>query len=109
MKLKKRYISLVCMCSLTLSSCDSFLEEKPLDQKDSNQFWQTQADAETGVNALYFAVYLICIIRGEVGLPKLLSGEVLSPVCMLINVKTVSLQMHQRAVTLILRLSTIKP
>lgn len=109
MKLKKRYISLVCMCSLALSSCDSFLEEKPLDQKDSNQFWQTQADAETGVNALYFGGVPYLHNTGEVGLPKLLSGEVLSPVCMLINVKTVSLQMHQRAVTLILRLSTIKP
>lgn len=54
MKLKKRYISLLCICSLAMSSCDSFLEEKPLDQKDSNQFWQTAADAETGVNALYF-------------------------------------------------------
>lgn len=54
MKLKKKYISLICLCSLAMSSCDSFLEEKPLDMKDSNQFWQTQADAETGVNALYF-------------------------------------------------------
>ena len=54
MKLKKKYISLLCMCSLAMSSCDSFLEEKPLDQKDSNQFWQTASDAETGVNALYF-------------------------------------------------------
>ena len=44
MKLKKKYISLLCMCSLAMSSCDSFLEEKPLDQKDSNQFWQTASD-----------------------------------------------------------------
>ena len=37
-----------------LTSCDTFLEEKPLDQKASNEFWQTKNDAETGVAALYF-------------------------------------------------------
>ena len=37
-----------------LTSCDTFLEEKPLDQKASDEFWQTKNDAETGVAALYF-------------------------------------------------------
>ena len=37
-----------------LTSCDEFLEEKPLDQKSSSQFWQSKEDAQTGVDALYF-------------------------------------------------------
>lgn len=36
------------------TSCDSFLEEKPLDMKDSQEFWKTKNDAETGVAALYY-------------------------------------------------------
>ena len=52
--MKRFYISALCLFSFALSSCDSFLEEKPLDQKSSNEFWQTQADAESAVNALYF-------------------------------------------------------
>jgi hypothetical protein len=39
---------------LTMSSCDSFLEENPLDEKTTIQFWKTESDAKTGVNALYF-------------------------------------------------------
>jgi hypothetical protein len=37
-----------------VSSCNEFLEEKPLDAKSSNQFWQSEADALSAVNALYF-------------------------------------------------------
>ncbi len=56
MKLLKVYISVFCMCSLSvlLNSCDDFLKEEPLDMKSSDQFWKTKADAESGVNALYF-------------------------------------------------------
>lgn len=54
MKFSKIYISALCMLSLSLNSCDSFLEEEPLDKKGSEQFWQTVQDAETAVNALYF-------------------------------------------------------
>lgn len=56
MKLNNIYISIFCMITLSLvmSSCDGFLEEKPLDEKDSNQFWKTEADAKSAVNALYF-------------------------------------------------------
>ncbi len=56
MKLSKINSFLFCMfvCSLFMSSCDSFLEEKPLDAKSSNQFWATESDAQTAVNALYF-------------------------------------------------------
>ena len=56
MKLLKVYISAFCMCSLSLllNSCDNFLKEEPLDMKSSDQFWKTKADAESGVNALYF-------------------------------------------------------
>lgn len=55
MKLYK-YISILCIVafSLWMSSCNSFLEENPLDEKTSGQFWRTPADAQTGVNALYF-------------------------------------------------------
>lgn len=53
---KHKYISLFCMFTLSLliSSCDSFLDEEPLNKKSSDQFWKTKADAESGVNALYF-------------------------------------------------------
>lgn len=55
MKLSK-YILIPGIVALTLSmnSCDKFLDEEPLDEKTSNQFWQTPADAESAVNALYF-------------------------------------------------------
>jgi hypothetical protein len=56
MKATKTYLSMLCLFTLTgvISSCNDFLEEKPLDAKSSNQFWQTEADAESAVNALYF-------------------------------------------------------
>ena len=56
MKLHKIYISIFCMITLSLlmSSCDDFLKEEPLDQKTAGQFWKTEADAQTAVNALYF-------------------------------------------------------
>jgi len=56
MKLQKIYLGLICLItsSLLLSSCDDFLEEKPLDMKVSSQFWKTAADAESAVNGLYF-------------------------------------------------------
>ena len=41
--------------AFTLTSCDSFLEEKPEDMKTQNQNWQKPADALTGVNATYNA------------------------------------------------------
>jgi len=40
--------------ALVMSSCESFLEENPLDEKTTGQFWKTESDARTGVNALYF-------------------------------------------------------
>jgi hypothetical protein len=40
--------------SLLMSSCNDFLEEKALDSKSSNEFWVTEADAQSAVNALYF-------------------------------------------------------
>lgn len=54
MKFSKIYISALCMLSLSLNSCDAFLEEEPLHMKGSEQFWKTKTDAETAVNALYF-------------------------------------------------------
>jgi hypothetical protein len=42
------------MLALVTSSCEDFLEEKPLDSKTSNQFWATESDALSAVNALYF-------------------------------------------------------
>lgn len=56
MKLHKLYkftFSLIIM-ALVMSSCDSFLEENPLDEKTTGQFWKTESDAKTAVNALYF-------------------------------------------------------
>lgn len=56
MKLHKIYISIFCMITLSLvmSSCDGFLKEEPLDEKTAGQFWKTESDAKTAVNALYF-------------------------------------------------------
>ncbi len=56
MKLHKIYISIFCMITLSfvMSSCDGFLKEEPLDEKTAGQFWKTESDAKTAVNALYF-------------------------------------------------------
>lgn len=56
MKLYKIYKPIFCVIALSLAmiSCESFLEENPLDEKTSGQFWKTESDAITGVNALYF-------------------------------------------------------
>lgn len=56
MQLHKIYKSIFCMIALSLvmSSCEGFLDENPLDEKTTGQFWKTESDAQTGVNALYF-------------------------------------------------------
>lgn len=56
MQLHKIYKSIFCMIALSLvmSSCEGFLDENPLDEKTAGQFWKTESDAQTGVNALYF-------------------------------------------------------
>ena len=54
MKLNKLSLIALVGLTLTLESCNNFLEENPLDQKSSEQFWKTKADAESGVNALYY-------------------------------------------------------
>ena len=56
MKLQYIFKSIVCVITfaLVLSSCESFLGEDPLDEKTTGQFWKTESDAVTGVNALYF-------------------------------------------------------
>ncbi len=56
MKLHKIYLSIMCMITLSLvtSSCTDFLTENPLDEKTTGQFWRTESDAQTAVNALYF-------------------------------------------------------
>ena len=102
MKLLKVYISAFCMCSLSvlLNSCDDFLKEEPLDMKSSDQFWKTKADAESGVNALYFG-----------GVPYLLitrqCGVVFCPDCTLISVRIEHLLRHTKGVTSILSLLMI--
>ncbi len=56
MKLYKFHIFVVCMltAALAITSCSDFLDENPKDEKSTDQFWKTRADAETGVNGLYF-------------------------------------------------------
>ncbi|WEK34160.1 MAG: RagB/SusD family nutrient uptake outer membrane protein [Candidatus Pseudobacter hemicellulosilyticus] len=56
MKLHTTYKALCCILavSLSLSSCDKFLEENPYDTKIAGQFWKTAADAQSAVNGLYF-------------------------------------------------------
>lgn len=53
---KSKYIFFLgtLMAMLPFTSCDDFLEEKPLDEKSSNEFWKTKEDAESAVSALYF-------------------------------------------------------
>lgn len=47
-------ISIILISTLVLSSCDSFLDEKPKAEKSTDQFWKSPADAKSAVNALYF-------------------------------------------------------
>ena len=106
MKLLKVYISAFCMCSLSLllNSCDNFLKEEPLDMKSSDQFWKTKADAESGVNALYFGgvPYLHNTDVGVAGLLKRPCGVVSYPDCMLRSVRTEHLLLHPKGVISIL-------
>ncbi|MGL5980064.1 MAG: RagB/SusD family nutrient uptake outer membrane protein [Phocaeicola sp.] len=53
MKLRKLYIYVFCGITLSMSSCEGFLREDPLDRKVDENYWKTKADAEAGVNALY--------------------------------------------------------
>lgn len=47
-------LAIISALSLDLASCNSFLDEDPKDMKPAEQFWQTEEDAQTGVDALYF-------------------------------------------------------
>lgn len=51
---KLKYIFMLGALMATLTSCNDFLEEKPLDEKTADQFWKTAEDAESAVSALYF-------------------------------------------------------
>lgn len=53
---KHKYILMlgVLVAAFSFSSCDSFLDEDPKDIKPSNKFWKTKADAQSGVDALYY-------------------------------------------------------
>lgn len=55
MKIYKVYLSILCMfIILLMNSCNSFLNEDPLNKKTADRFWRTPSDAESAVNALYF-------------------------------------------------------
>ena len=49
----KQYIVLILISAMTFSGCSDFLDRNPLSQASENTFWQTEADALAGVNALY--------------------------------------------------------
>lgn len=51
--MKQYSITFLLAYALTLGSCSDFLDRDPLSQASENTFWQTEADAQTGVNALY--------------------------------------------------------
>ncbi|MCH3994718.1 MAG: RagB/SusD family nutrient uptake outer membrane protein [Prevotella sp.] len=53
---KSKYILALVLLSLiaVVSSCNGFLDENPKDEKVADKFWKTEADAESGVNALYY-------------------------------------------------------
>ena len=46
-------IILLVASTFVLGSCSDFLDREPLSQASETTFWQTEADAEAGVNALY--------------------------------------------------------
>lgn len=58
MKLQKiftaAFLGLATSSLFTMSSCNDFLKENPLDTKVSSQFWKTRSDAKSAVNGLYF-------------------------------------------------------
>ena len=51
--MKQYSITFLLASALTLGSCSDFLDRDPLSQASENTFWQTEADAQTGVSALY--------------------------------------------------------
>lgn len=51
--MKQYSIYIILASVLTLGSCSDFLDRDPLSQASENTFWQTETDAEKGVNALY--------------------------------------------------------
>ena len=51
--MKQYSITFLLASALTLGRCSDFLDRDPLSQASENTFWQTEADAQTGVNALY--------------------------------------------------------
>ena len=51
--MKKYSLVFLLASAMTLGSCSDFLDRDPLSQASENTFWQTEADALAGVNALY--------------------------------------------------------
>lgn len=51
-----KYKSLLALTLLMLFSCEDFLEEEPVDRLTEANFYQTEADAISAVNALYASV-----------------------------------------------------
>lgn len=51
--MKQYSIALILASVLTFGSCSDLLDRNPLSQASENTFWQTEADALAGVNALY--------------------------------------------------------
>lgn len=51
--MKKYYSFLMILPLIFLSACSDFLDRDPLDQASENTFWNTVADAQKGVNAVY--------------------------------------------------------
>lgn len=51
--MKQYSITFLLVSALTFGGCTDFLDRNPLSQASENTFWQTEADAQTGVNALY--------------------------------------------------------
>ena len=49
--MKQYSIAFLLVSALTFGSCSDFLDRDPLSQASENTFWQTEADAQTGVNA----------------------------------------------------------
>lgn len=55
--IKKLTFGCLCLAAVTATvSCESVLDEQPFSEISDNQFWKTNADAESGVTAIYDAM-----------------------------------------------------
>lgn len=84
MKMKNIFLGLVSLFFLgAVTSCDSFLEEKPQQDMSLGQYYKTANHARAGVNALYALLSMMQGYTMERELHMVLSFQV----CMTMNIR----------------------